>query len=459
MKTFYINLILLLFINTLHAQNQANNWYFGDHAGITFNTNPPSYLPGSAMVQTEGCASQSDNSGNLLFYSNGVSVYCSNHTVMPNGTGLLGNNSTTQSCIILPLPGSTSIYYIITAPSYISSNSLAYSIVDMTLNGGLGDVTIKNSPLLVNSTEKLTAVRHQNGNDIWIIAHEYPGNSFHAFLLTAAGINITPVISSSGTAFTIPYNKVGTLKASPCGNNLAAAIFNTGGTTYLELYDFDNLTGSVSNSILLSTWIVSGEGYYGVEFSPDNSRLYATHVQNNSIFQYNLLAGSAAAIIASQATIGTSGTHCYALQTGPDGKIYVAKSTLSSLGCINSPNQLGASCNFTDNSLSIAPSTCLLGLPNFLTSLFCSIPSGVNSISQEYSASVYPNPFTDELIFKNNKNEPSEIILYDIASRKLLQQKFTNIITLNTTQLAKGMYLYEVINNKGVIKKGKVVKE
>ena len=48
---------------------------------------------------------------------------------------------------------------------------------------------------------------------------------------------------------------------------------------------------------------------------------------------------------------------------------------------------------------------------------------------------------------------------HDIASRKLLQQKFTNAVSLNTEQLAKGVYLYEVRNKNGVIKKGKVVKD
>jgi hypothetical protein len=83
----------------------------------------------------------------------------------------------------------------------------------------------------------------------------------------------------------------------------------------------------------------------------------------------------------------------------------------------------------------------------------------------DYSHEVYstievaPNPFNDKITFTLNDNWPSEIILYDINSRKLLKQKFTSAVSINTEQLAKGIYLYEVRNKNGVIKKGKVVKE
>lgn len=83
----------------------------------------------------------------------------------------------------------------------------------------------------------------------------------------------------------------------------------------------------------------------------------------------------------------------------------------------------------------------------------------------DYSHEVYstievaPNPFNDKITFTLNNNWPSEIILYDINSRKLLKQEFTSAVSINTEQLAKGIYLYEVRNKNGVIKKGKVVKE
>ncbi|MEO8150207.1 MAG: T9SS type A sorting domain-containing protein [Bacteroidia bacterium] len=97
-------------------------------------------------------------------------------------------------------------------------------------------------------------------------------------------------------------------------------------------------------------------------------------------------------------------------------------------------------------------------LPETLTITdLCLNLSIVENTSETYN--LFPNPFNDELNLTIQKNEPSEIILYDITSRTLLQQTFTTSTTLSTSQLAKGIYIYEVRNNSGVIKKGKVVKD
>lgn len=72
---------------------------------------------------------------------------------------------------------------------------------------------------------------------------------------------------------------------------------------------------------------------------------------------------------------------------------------------------------------------------------------------------IFPNPFLDRLNITASSNTLSEITLYDIASRKLIQQKFINSLSLNTEQLAKGIYIYEVRSKDGLCKKGKVVKD
>jgi hypothetical protein len=63
------------------------------------------------------------------------------------------------------------------------------------------------------------------------------------------------------------------------------------------------------------------------------------------------------------------------------------------------------------------------------------------------------------LNIKTNNNDVSEIIIYDIASGKLLQQTFINSVSINTSAFSKGIYFYEIRNKEGVVKKGKVVKE
>jgi len=88
----------------------------------------------------------------------------------------------------------------------------------------------------------------------------------------------------------------------------------------------------------------------------------------------------------------------------------------------------------------------------------------VTAIKQNYydvaSISIYPNPTMDKLNIAYNKdNELIEIILYDISSRLILQQTFTNSTILSTEQMQNGIYFYELRNSKGTIKTGKLVKQ
>ena len=111
-KTLIISFLFCL--NLLFSQGEANIWYFGQNAGIDFNSGSPVALYNGQMSTLEGCAVMSTNSGQLLFYTDGVTVWDRTHQVMPNGTGLLGNFSSTQSGIIVPNPTDSTIFYIFT---------------------------------------------------------------------------------------------------------------------------------------------------------------------------------------------------------------------------------------------------------------------------------------------------------------------------------------------------------
>src|SRR5688572_7206941 len=198
MKKFL--LCLVFFPAILSAQNEANNWLYGHFAGITFNTSTPSALPGGQTQTNEGTSSISDAAGNLLFYSDGVKVWNRNHIVMPNGTGLHGNQSSSQSCLIVPWPEQENLYYVFTAPDWSANYGLEYSVVDMTLDGGLGDVTLeKNIILLSSSTEKLTAALHRNNRYVWVVGHSFESADFYAWRISTSGIDTVPVISTAGT--------------------------------------------------------------------------------------------------------------------------------------------------------------------------------------------------------------------------------------------------------------------
>jgi hypothetical protein len=117
MRFLKFKFTLFLILKYIFLQSQipgpTTNWYFGNGAGITFNSGTPIALTNGALVTIEGVATISDDLGNLLFYTDGVTVYNRNHTIMVNGTGLFGDISSTQSAIIVKQPGNTNIYYII----------------------------------------------------------------------------------------------------------------------------------------------------------------------------------------------------------------------------------------------------------------------------------------------------------------------------------------------------------
>jgi len=104
-----------------------------------------------------------------------------------------------MAALILPKQNDCSKYYVFTTGDHITGGYFYYSIVDMCLNGGLGDVTsTKNVLINSNSAEKLTAIKHANGKDVWIVTHLLGSDVYNAYLLTASGLSITAVSSSVG---------------------------------------------------------------------------------------------------------------------------------------------------------------------------------------------------------------------------------------------------------------------
>jgi len=375
LKKYFIFLSFILSLNLAQAQlgKEAWHWQFGDSCALDFSSGVP--VAGKSSINTnEGCASISDpNTGVLLFYTDGTKAWDKNNNQMPNGFGMIGGQGTsTQAALIVPKPGSSTIYYLFSADQggYIigsPNQGVHYSIVDMTLNSGLGDITTKNVLLTPPpATEKLTAVRHCNGKDFWILTHNFNSNAYNAYLLTSTGINTTPVISNVGIVQANTSNTyeatIGYLKASPNGKKLACATYLM---AYFEVLDFNNATGQVSNPIDI---FLSGS-FYGLAFSPNNKLLYTT-IAEGGLFQYDISSNNAATITSSKVDIpvdlynGDIGT----VQLAPDGKIYLAINYHGdSLGIVNNPNSSGLACNFQRNGFAVSVgSKCIDGLPNLI---------------------------------------------------------------------------------------------
>jgi gliding motility-associated-like protein len=375
-KKIVVLFFFCLFYNAVKAQTrESNTWYFGFNAGLNFNVIPPQPLTNGALSSQEGCASICNKRGELLFYTNGVTVYTKNHTAMPNGTGLFGDNSSTQSAIIIPNPGDTNLFYIFTADC--SENSFVkgynFSVVDMRLNGRLGDVTSqKNVNLYSPSTERLTAVKAANGIDYWVITKGFDNNRFTAYKVDCNGINLTPVISDVGTRHINDpsfFSGTGQLKASPDGKKICVAI--TGPPTAMaQLFDFDNNTGVLSNPIDLTGYVPGYVYIYGIEFSPNSKLLYVSTALGQTIHQYDITSGNQATINASKFILSTGALYPVGLQIAPDRKIYVASNLQPAISVINNPDIYGAGCNLSLGSVNLGGKFCGTSLPSYISSFF-----------------------------------------------------------------------------------------
>ncbi len=372
-KVFSFFLILnssFLICNSVRAQKEANQWYFSWLVSVDFNSGTPVATNNSAMNQYEGCSSIADkNTGAILIYSDGQNVYAGNHTLMPNGTGLTGDQSSAQSALIVPMPGNSTQYYVFTAGEFFSGGVAGYhySIVDLTLNGGWGDVSAtKNVLLYAPACEKLCAVKNAAGTGYWIATHEFTGNNFELFEVTAAGVS-APLIVPCGTVYTVD-EPIGCMKFSPDGTRLATVL---SGQNSAEVYDFDASTGMISNPLTITN-VANNLYVYGISFSPNGSLLYAGEENTNTLSQFDLSSGNAATITASKVIVGTTSLSSafQGMQLAPDGKLYLAHNGGFYLGVVNYPDSLGAPSNYVDTGFYLGGQTCGYGLPGFVENLF-----------------------------------------------------------------------------------------
>ncbi|KQC33908.1 secreted protein containing PKD domain protein [Nonlabens sp. YIK11] len=414
MKKKILPYVMLLCFAFAKAQLESSQWFFGENAGIDFRSGTITPTTISQMQTGEGCATLSDEDGNLLFYTDGSTVYNRNHEIMVNGTGLKGNSSSTSSAVAVPFPESSNLFYIFTVDTddlvYRLAEGMHYSIVDMTLDNGNGAILqdSKNTQVLERTSEKLTAIENGTNTGYWIITQFE--DKFYSYELTASGLSMSPVVSQVDPFielldFFITNVDVaamrGYIKVNSSGTKLAAAHFSNntladfdGITSILEarslayaqggelyIYDFDNNTGVVSNPVPLLTREDEGS-YYGIEFSPDGNYLYAEvdylRPSTRSIFefvggeiaQFDL---NATDIAASKRTIYQDQNQLFrgALQLGIDGKIYHSRINQNALSVISNPNDNNIPVNYGFNEQPLQPGTLsVYGLPIFVQSFF-----------------------------------------------------------------------------------------
>lgn len=427
MKKVAVIILLITIYQFVLGQKEVSNWYFG-HAGLNFNCLPPSPISQNPLMEPkESCSSISDNQGNLLFYTDGMTVYDKTHHIMLNGSNIGQDTgcggSSTQGALIVKKPLQDSLYYIFTTDcaEHQLLNGLRYSIVNMNLNNGKGKVVIKNQFLLSKVCEKLSATRHENGNDVWIVTHEFASNRFFAYKLTDIGLDTIPIISCAGRIQSTFDNysacaSRGYLKFSPQGDKLAVISFSDCHpfVSYPELFSFNNATGIVTFKYNVNT--ADSMSYYGASFSPNGNLLYVSsgwseYGSDGYIHQFDLTSNDSDIIANSKYVVCNNPDYplTYALQIGPDGKIYNASAHY--LNVIDAPNIYGPGCNFQLKAIYLGSfcGTYLsgYGLPNNDESIYLNTFTGnecdasVTNVNYSYTITCidYPVFFNDNSFF------------------------------------------------------------
>jgi gliding motility-associated-like protein len=329
----------------------------------------------------------SDTNGNFLFYSEGVTILNRNGLSMPNGDTIIGDARTWMGTLILQKPGSDHLYYVFTVDyddQYQQIDGMHYSIVDMNLDGGLGDVTAeKDIPLDMAwaAQNKLTSVRHANGEDIWIVTRNFKMNQWYAaFLLTASGLSTEAVLSPVPARNDSYLCDEGTMKISLNKKYLVAAYNRC--NCYeelkqsLDICTFNAQTGQINLLYTLSkNTLYFGERFapYAVEFSPDSKLLYITFYNNNintlELFQYDVQYIEDS-IQFKQSEIYIDSGMVNGLQLARDGKIYCsgkANEVNKYVSVIHEPWKRGPACNYQADAIYFDGRRTNMFFPNMLS--------------------------------------------------------------------------------------------
>lgn len=380
-KKFYVTLLFILSNFFCIAQAETNHWYFGNNAGLDFNDGEFTILEDGAMLTPAGCSSISDNDGNLLFYSNGKTIWNKNHQIMENGDGLGAEFDGVQTSIIIPKPNDPSTYYIfytrqlvVTTPVYLLPG-VFYSEVKFNLQFPLGYVTENKNVRLSDApaSPRIAAILHPETNTYRIVCvtkpdpipfYDIPEGEyiFTIFNVNQNGVDITPVKRDINESL----GKVGALKISPDGKFVAVAVQNE---QKVFFYSFDNELVTFDSYFTLPTVpaFMVFLNPYGIEFSQDSKVFYysggnyvvqfpLSQLNDPVPFEYYLM------LVSNPSSI----------QLARNGKIYIAQGTSGSpvgqLAVINNPEKLGENCNFQSSAVEFSSASSTQGLPVFIAS-------------------------------------------------------------------------------------------
>lgn len=487
---------MVMFPVMLLSQGISNLWlmgYGGNQVSPPFGGIDMDFITGTpvisyvtrSMEMSRAVSNISDANGNILFYTNGIYISDATGDTMQNGSGLNPSVYTSwypdglpppQMNMIIPDPGNPDLYYLFHTTvddpfSALLTRNLYYSIVDMNQNSGLGAVTLKNQVLLNDSLCKgnLTACKHANGRDWWLISHKAYSTLYYKFLITPDGIQ-GPFVQSIGINRT---NDVGQAVFSSDGNHFACYNLQSNPPPNLEIFTFDRCSGLLSNPVHIPM-LDSATGV-GVAFSPNSQFLFVSSTKY--VYQFDVTATN---IPSSQTTVAVwdgfyspnppLATLFNIQQLAPDGKIYIGtgNSTLH-LHVINQPDSAGLACDLVQHGIPL-PAFNYNSLPNhpnyFLGALAGSPCDTLTSLASELiinqKLNVFPNPNNGYFTLGFNAQKEVGILeIFDAMGRRVYSEKvaqWSQYKKVAITNLPAGIYYCRIKWEEGVASE-KIVKE
>ena len=489
---------MLLYSLILPAQNHDYYWVMGYGSNIVggnsggtdidFNVSPPdtNYVFREMDMQ-ENCTSICNAEGELLFYSNGCYIAASDHLPLLNGDGLnpgfIADNYCdiaylgAQCSIILPMPEVDSLYRLFHLTIDLNDlnagvvTKFLYTDINMNLDNERGAVTVKNQLILEDTLTfgQLTAVKHANGKDWWVVIPESTSDRYYKYLFTSNGL-LGPF-----------EQRIGNVSSSVDWNG--QAVFSPDGNTYvrfdtyndLNIFDFDRCEGTISNHRYIPMnfnmdTVVAG----GAAISSNSQYLYVS--ATDKVFQFDLYAND----IASSKTVvaiydgyaSPFASTFYLAQLAADNKIYINCTNAENvLHVINEPNLPGLDCNLTQHSFQL-PTYNGFSMPNFpnyrlgQSSEVCDsvIANTVFPDSLAITIRAFPNPVSEQINFDNvpGRFEKGIVYFYDVAGREVAKY---NILpgeasfSLDMEHFMPGCYIYNVMLDDVLQSSGKVIKQ
>ena len=463
---------LPLLITPASAQSRNDNWFLDPSNWISFAFGSPTNVNGSPFNAASG-ASMSEPSGQLSMYTNGQVLLNADHLILTGSSGLLQGSANAQPHLILPMPGDPDRYAVFSSDASPDPRC-GWLTVNMTLDAGLGAVEGAEMEWFMKypnyASGKLSAAPHANGSDYWVLLHEQWTNAFFAYQLTPQGLDSIPVISYAGVSHD-PAHYDGQIVVSYAGDlSATTACYNAepfpGDSNYLQLFHFDNSLGEME-------FLFDIPGFrkpFGVEFSPDGSKLYVTDEYSTPgsihllLWQFDLADLDPSAVLSSKeivwhdSTLFSFSNSYKILALAPDGKIYYRhRSDTSYLGVVNDPNQTAAACAFVENGF-LCSNDSIRGLPN-LCKRYHDSEAPWTLITSPRPADgglrIIPNPMTETaMLMTRNDRHPEKLNWFDTSGRLVHIATIDGMnesVLIDRGSLRSGPYFIEVLDARGVI--------